>query len=92
MLPDEDSSRHQSGYPPTLLRDDQAWTRSRTRAAMSGAAPVHVNLARKVTVVLFYDTAYVDAKGVVRFSDDYDGHDARLVEALAHGFPSPRGR
>jgi murein L,D-transpeptidase YcbB/YkuD len=80
------------GLAEWLLRDDPAWTRSQILAAMNGAAPVHVNLKQKVTVVLFYDTAYVDTEGVVRFSDDYYGHDAKLVEALAHGFPYPRDR
>jgi murein L,D-transpeptidase YcbB/YkuD len=80
------------GLAEWLLRDDSAWTRSQILAAMNGAAPLHVNLKQKVAVVLFYDTAYVDEMGVVRFSDDYYGHDARLVEALAHGFPYPRDR
>ena len=39
-----------------------------------------------------YDTVYVDSAGVVSFADDYYGHDAKLVEALAHGFPYPRTR
>jgi murein L,D-transpeptidase YcbB/YkuD len=74
------------------LREDPEWTRDRILAAMGGVAPVQVNLERKLAVVIFYDTAYVDAKGVVHFADDYYGHDARLLEALAHGFPYPRSR
>jgi murein L,D-transpeptidase YcbB/YkuD len=74
------------------LREDPAWTRERILAAMAGAAPAQVNLKRKLAVVIFYDTAYVDATGVVHFADDYYGHDARLLEALAHGFPYPRAR
>jgi murein L,D-transpeptidase YcbB/YkuD len=72
------------------LREGPVWTRERILAAMSGATPVQVNLKRKLTVVICYDTAYVDSKGVVHFADDYYGHDAKLVEALAHGFPYPR--
>jgi len=59
---------------------------------MGGATPVQVNLKRKLAVVIYYDTVYVDAKGVVHFADDYYGHDARLEEALRHGFPYPRSR
>jgi murein L,D-transpeptidase YcbB/YkuD len=75
-----------------LLLDDPAWSRARILAAIDGATPAQVNLKQKVTVILFYDTAYVDSKGVVYFADDYYGHDAKLVEALAHGFPYPRTR
>ncbi len=39
---------------------------------------------------LFYDTAYVDSKGVVYFADDYYGHDAKLEKALRGGYPYPR--
>ena len=74
------------------LREDPVWTRERILAVMSGATPTQVNLKRKLTVVIFYDTAYVDSHGVVHFADDYYGHDAKLVEALAHGFPYPRTR
>jgi len=75
-----------------LLRDDRSWTRERILAAMGGAMPTQVNLKRTLTVMIFYDTVYVDATGVVNFADDYYGHDAKLVEALAHGFPYPRSR
>jgi len=43
-------------------------------------------------VILFYDTAYVDSRGVVHFADDYYGHDAKLEAALGRGFPYPRAR
>ena len=75
-----------------LLRDDRNWTRERILAAMGGAMPTQVNLRHKLTVMIFYDTVYVDSAGVVSFADDYYGHDAKLVEALAHGFPYPRTR
>lgn len=55
---------------------------------MRGERPTQVNL--KLTVFLFYDTAYVDSKGVVHFADDYYGHDAALEKALAHGYPCLR--
>ena len=80
--------------PPRLaewvLRDQPEWTRERIDAAMKGERPTQVNLKQKLTVFLFYDTAYVDSKGVVYFADDYYGHDAQLEKALAHGYPYPR--
>lgn len=73
-----------------LLRDDPQWTRERIEAAMNGARPTQVNLKQKLKVVIFYDTAYVDSKGVAYFADDYYGHDAKLEQALAGGYPYPR--
>jgi murein L,D-transpeptidase YcbB/YkuD len=57
---------------------------------MQGTRPTQVNLKEKIHVVLFYDTAYVDSKGLVSFADDYYGHDAKLEQALRHGYPYPR--
>jgi murein L,D-transpeptidase YcbB/YkuD len=81
-------------YPARLaqwvLRDDPQWTPERIEAAMNGERPTQVNLKEKLRVILFYDTAYVDSKGVVHFADDYYGHDAKLEKALAGGYPYPR--
>jgi L,D-transpeptidase YcbB len=73
-----------------VLRDSPEWTPERIDAAMKGTRPTQVNLKKKLTVFIFYDTAYVDSKGVVYFADDYYGHDALLEKALRHGFPYPR--
>jgi murein L,D-transpeptidase YcbB/YkuD len=73
-----------------VLRDDPNWSRERIVAAMEGRAPTQVNLKQKLTVILFYDTAYADSAGLVHFAADYYGHDARLEEALRHGFAYPR--
>jgi L,D-transpeptidase YcbB len=73
-----------------VLRDSPEWTPERIEAAMHGERPTQVNLKQKLTVFLFYDTAYVDSKGVAYFADDYYGHDAQLEKALAHGYPYPR--
>jgi L,D-transpeptidase YcbB len=73
-----------------VLRDAPGWTRERIDAAMKADRPTQVNLKDKLTVFLFYDTAYVDSKGVVNFADDYYGHDARLDKALRRGYPYPR--
>jgi L,D-transpeptidase YcbB len=73
-----------------VLRNDPEWTRARIEAAMNGSRPTQVNLRPKLKVIIFYDTAYVDSKGVVHFADDYYGHDAKLEKALAGGYPYPR--
>jgi murein L,D-transpeptidase YcbB/YkuD len=73
-----------------ILRDSPDWTRARIEAAMKGDRPTQVNLKKKLKVILFYDTAYVDSKNVVHFADDYYGHDAKLEAALRHGYPYPR--
>ena len=73
-----------------VLRGSPEWTRERIDKAMHGERPTRVNLKTKLAVFLFYDTAYVDSKGVVYFADDYYGHDARLEKALGHGYPYPR--
>ncbi len=73
-----------------VLRADPQWTRERIEAAMKGDRPTQVNLPSKLKVIIFYDTAYVDSKGVVYFVDDYYGHDAALEKALAGGYPYPR--
>jgi L,D-transpeptidase YcbB len=73
-----------------VLRHSPEWTRERIDAAMQGSRPTQVNLKQKLTVFLFYDTAYVDSKGVAYFTDDYYGHDALLEKALRHGYPYPR--
>ena len=69
-----------------VLRDDPAWTPERIQAAMKADRPTQVNLKHKLTVILFYDTAYVGNSGRVRFSEDYYGHDAKLEQALGAGY------
>lgn len=80
------------GLAEWVLRGNPGWTRARIEAAMRGPRPTQVNLKRKLAVLLFYDTAYVDAQGVVYFADDYYGHDARLGRALSQGYPYARQR
>ena len=73
-----------------LLRHEEEWTPEKIEAAMKGSRPTQVNLKPKLKVIIFYDTAYMDSKGVVHFADDYYGHDAKLEKALAGGYPYPR--
>jgi murein L,D-transpeptidase YcbB/YkuD len=73
-----------------VLRDQPEWTLERIEAAMKGDRPTQANLKHKLTVILFYDTAYVGASGRVRFTEDLYGHDAKLEQALRGGYPYPR--
>ena len=73
-----------------VLRNDKAWTPERIDEAMHGSRPTRVNLKPKLKVILFYDTAYVNSKGIVQFADDLYGHDEKLEKALAGGYPYSR--
>lgn len=76
--------------PPGLaawaLAGRSAWTPDRIAEAMAGAAPVRVDLAEPVDVVLFYMTAAVDADATtLRFAEDIYGHDVALARRLNGG-------
>ena len=67
-----------------LLQDQAQWSRERITQAMAGTAPLRVELARPVPVVLFYMTAMsMPEDHALHFADDLYGHDARLTRALA---------
>jgi murein L,D-transpeptidase YcbB/YkuD len=67
------------GLAQWVLSGRPEWTPDRILRAMNGAAPLRVNLAHPIRIVLFYVTAVVTpADGVVHFVDDIYGHDARL--------------
>lgn len=56
-----------------VLQDDPTWTPERIAAAMSGDAPVRVDLAEPVRVYIVYGTAIAREDGSVLFLDDlYD--------------------
>jgi len=72
------------------LRNNPGWTVERVRQAMqNGDDNVTVNLAQPVPVFIVYGTALVYEGGEVHFYDDIYGHDARLAQALAKGYPYP---
>jgi murein L,D-transpeptidase YcbB/YkuD len=54
---------------------------------MNGEKSVQVNLNRPIPVLILYATARVDEDGSVDFYDDIYGHDGRLAQALAKGYP-----
>ena len=80
--------------PPTLaawvLQSKPEWTPERIQAAMNGEKSVQVNLSSPIPVLILYGTARVDEDGRVDFYDDIYGHDARLAQALAKGYPYPQ--
>jgi murein L,D-transpeptidase YcbB/YkuD len=77
--------------PPALaawvLQSKPEWTEERIRAAMNGEKSVQVNLSSPIPVLILYGTARVDEDGNVDFYDDIYGHDAKLAQALAKGYP-----
>jgi len=77
--------------PPALaawvLQSKPEWTEERIRAAMNGEKSVQVNLSSSIPVLILYGTARVDEDGLVDFYDDIYGHDAKLAQALAKGYP-----
>jgi murein L,D-transpeptidase YcbB/YkuD len=77
--------------PPALaawvLQSKPEWTSERIQAAMNGEKSVQVNLSSPIPVLILYATARVDEEGHVDFYDDIYGHDTRLAQALAKGYP-----
>ena len=78
------------GLARWVLRDEPSWTEERMQEAIGLSKPTSARLARPIPVVIFYATAFVDREGRAHFFDDVYGHDARLREALAGGYPYPR--
>ena len=73
------------GLAHWVLKNQPGWTRERIQAAMAGAAPMRVDLARPLPVILFYMTAMaVPADQTIHFASDIYGHDAKLMRALAN--------
>jgi murein L,D-transpeptidase YcbB/YkuD len=54
-----------------------------------GSDNVTVTLARPVPVFIVNATALAYENGEVHFYSDIYGHDARLIKALANGYPYP---
>ena len=73
-----------------VLRDNPGWSISRVKQSMEqGNDNVTVTLNRRVPVFIVYATALAYENGEVHFYDDIYGHDAKLVQALAKGYPYP---
>jgi len=73
-----------------VLRDNPGWTIERVRQGMeSGNDNVTVSLAKRVPVFIVYGTAIAYENNEVHFYEDIYGHDAKLAQALAKGYPYP---
>jgi murein L,D-transpeptidase YcbB/YkuD len=72
-----------------VLKDDPSWTSERIRAAMNSNESLRVNLPKPIAVLVLYGTAIVEENGDVHFLQDIYGQDAKLVRALAGGYPYP---
>jgi len=55
----------------------------------NGKDNVTVTLNRRVPVFIVYGTALAYENNEVHFYDDIYGHDGRLAQALAKGYPYP---
>jgi len=72
------------------LRNNPDWPLERVQQGMqSGRDDVTVNLVKRVPVFIVSGTALAYDNGEVHFSDDIYGHDVKLAEALAKGYPYP---
>jgi L,D-transpeptidase YcbB len=73
-----------------VLRNNPDWTLDRVQQGMqSGPDNVTVTLARRVPVFILYGTAIAYENNEVHFYEDIYGHDAKLAQALAKGYPYP---
>jgi murein L,D-transpeptidase YcbB/YkuD len=72
------------------LRNNSGWTIERVKQSMEGDKDnVSVTLNRKVPVFIVYATALAYENDEVHFYDDIYGHDLKLDQALAKGYPYP---
>lgn len=73
-----------------ILRDRQEWPEEKIQKAMDeGDDNKTVGLKQTIPVVIFYDTAYVEADGTIDFTRDIYDYDKLLDETLAVGRPYP---
>jgi len=72
------------------LRNNPGWDKARVEAAMqTGQDNYEVKLSEPIPVLILYATAVVDDDDQVHFFDDIYGHDAKLKQTLAKGYPYP---
>lgn len=72
------------------LRNNSGWSLERVQKSMqTGSDNQAVTLTQPIPVFIVYATALAYDNGEVHFYNDIYGHDARLAEALAKGYPYP---
>ena len=73
-----------------VLRNNPGWPVDRVQDQMdNGKDNVTIKLSQIVPVFIVYGTAVAYENNEVHFYDDIYGHDAKLAEALAKGYPYP---
>ena len=73
-----------------VLRNNPGWSVERVRQGMeNGPDNVTVKLVKPVPVFIVYGTAIAYENNETHFYDDIYGHDAKLAQALAKGYPYP---
>lgn len=73
-----------------VLRNNPGWTLERVQEGMmNGPDNVTVTLSQRVPVFIVYGTALAYDNNEVHFYEDIYGHDAKLAQALAKGYPYP---
>lgn len=65
-----------------VVREDTTWTRPAMEDTLRTAKDAHIPVSTPLTVYVLYQTAWMDADGVVHFRRDVYGHDARLESVL----------
>jgi murein L,D-transpeptidase YcbB/YkuD len=73
------------GLVREILRGDPEWTPARLDAALRGGETVPVRVATPMPIRIVYQTAWVDADGVVQFRDDiyHEGRHERARDTMA---------
>lgn len=65
-----------------LLRNQPEWTPEKIDEAMNSGEEQFVKVKDPVPVLITYNTAWVDEKGMLNFRDDIYGHDATLAKRM----------
>jgi L,D-transpeptidase YcbB len=65
-----------------LLRNDPQWTEEKIDSSMNADKEKWIGLKKPLPVLIAYFTAWIDDNGILHFSDDIYGHDARMAEKL----------
>jgi L,D-transpeptidase YcbB len=73
-----------------VLRSRPEWTTDRIEKAMARDRPLTVSLGERIPVLVVYSTAVAQRDGEMHFYADIYGHDRRLAERLAAGYPYSR--
>ena len=65
-----------------ILRNDNAWTKEKIKAAMNSGKEMYVTINPTIPVFIGYFTAWVDNNGDLNFRDDIYGHDKKMAAHL----------